>query len=176
MAFLTGAMIALTGASALSSASGARRAGRAARAAGAAEERLLDFNAQVSERQATDAIARGAEAKARLRGDLRRQAGSTRAALAASGVDLDAGSALDVQADSEAAGALDLLTVEMNARREAYGYRVQAMDARLRRQAVRAGAQGQAAAYGSQAVSTLLTGAAQIGGIYAGRPRAPRKP
>jgi hypothetical protein len=25
-------------------------------------------------------------------------------------------------------------------------------------------------------VSTLLTGAAQIGGIYAGRPRAPRKP
>lgn len=74
---------------------------------------------------ARDAIARGTEASHWAMSDTRRMIGSQRARLAAQGVDVNSGSALDVQADTMALGELDALTIKNNAAREAWGYKTQ---------------------------------------------------
>jgi hypothetical protein len=85
--------------------------------------------------------------------------GSQRAAYAAQGVDINSGSAADVVANDKQLGALDVLTIKQNAAREAHGYEMQANLAR------KAGANA-ARNYNNQAISTLLTGAAQAGSTY----------
>ncbi len=52
--------------------------------------------------------------------------GTQRTALAANGVDVNSGSASQLQDDTAMLGELDALTIQNNAAREAYGYRVQA--------------------------------------------------
>jgi hypothetical protein len=52
--------------------------------------------------------------------------GSQRAALAAQGGDVNAGSDLDIVGDTARAGKLDELTIRNNAARHAYDFRVQA--------------------------------------------------
>lgn len=123
-------------------------------------------NATLADQQAADTIARGREAEMRQRTATKGLIGSQRAALAASGVDITSGSAADVQADSAYLGELDALMIRNNARREAYGYQVQAtQDRAAAANAVRAGS-NEAASIRNQGVSTLLTGALQTYGGY----------
>jgi len=112
----------------------AKRAGEAqARAAGDAAD-LSDYNAAVAELQAQDAIARGTEEEQRFRTKVRGSIGAQRAGFAASNIDVNFGSAVDVQADAAMLGELDALTIRSNARREAWGYEVNAEDSRRRGQ------------------------------------------
>lgn len=99
---------------------------------GVANERLMKQNARIADWQADDALDRGRQAEGRHRIDVRRTIGAQRARLAASGVEINDGSALDVQADTARLGELDALTIRNNAAREAWGYRVQATDLRAR--------------------------------------------
>lgn len=119
------------------------------RATGKAQQQLAEYNARVAELHADDAIVRGKESEQRLRKDVRGLIGSQRVAFAASGQEVDSGSALDVQADTAALGELDALTIRTNAAREAWGYRIQSEDSRTRGAIARA--EGN-----NKAISTIL--------------------
>lgn len=111
----------------------------------------LELNRQMADIQAKDAIARGDREAEALRARTKKLIGSQRAALAAQGIEVGSGSALDVQADTAALGAVDELTIRNNAWREAFGYRTQALGF---------GSQGALAALAArnQQRQTILTG------------------
>lgn len=85
---------------------------------------------QILEARARDARAIGADEESRYRASVRGLIGSQRAGFAAQGVDVGSGSAVDVQADAAYLGELDALTIRNNAAREAWGYEVEADQAR----------------------------------------------
>lgn len=85
------------------------------------------INAGIAEQNASYAIAAG-EAEAQQQGmKTRAEIGQTRATQGASGLDVNRGSAVDVRASEAEVGAMDQAMVRANAQRQAYGYRVQAM-------------------------------------------------
>lgn len=123
--------------------------------AGKVNQRLSEYNAGVAEYQAVDAIKRGRVEATRRRTLTRGIIGAQRVSLARQGVDINDGSALDVQADSAYLGELDAQTIQNNAAREAWGFKVQAYDMRLRGDAQRQ--QGDMGA-----INTLLTGSSNL--------------
>lgn len=95
-----------------------------------------EYNAAVANLQADDAMVRGETAVKRQRALTRQITGAQRAAFAAQGQDPNDAdsSAMDIQQDAAYLGELDVVTIRNNAAREAWGYRVQAQDARVRGQ------------------------------------------
>jgi hypothetical protein len=133
-------------------------AGVAGRQAADSQASIADFNASVADQQSADAIARGQQEEDRFRMQVRGLIGSQRAGFAASNVDVSYGSPVDVQADSAFLGELDALTIRTNARREAWGYQVQATDLRNRAKIAR-----QTGFYSEQAGNALATSSAISG-------------
>ena len=74
---------------------------------------------------AQDAIERGKVDRAKAAIASKQRQGAQRAALAAGGVDVNSGSALDLQLETEALGNYDQLVAMNNAEREALGFRTQ---------------------------------------------------
>ncbi|RMH12120.1 MAG: hypothetical protein D6698_15615 [Gammaproteobacteria bacterium] len=91
-----------------------------------AQSKAAAYSAQVAERQAQDALARGREEEQRKRMQVRRMIGTQKARLGANLVDVSSGTPSDLVADTAMLGELDALTVRNNAEREAWGYRAQA--------------------------------------------------
>lgn len=116
-------------------------------------------NAQISERAARDAEERGRVAEQQQRLKTSQMIGTQRSALASSGVQVDAGSALDVVADSAMIGEMDALTTRQNAEREAYQLQLQAYNARTQA--------GMTTMAGNNAASNAMWGAGStlIGGL-----------
>lgn len=168
MAALTAALIGLTAAQTVASFAAQRKAAGAAQAQGDYQGAILDENATVSDQQAADAIARGHEASLRLGADVKQAVGSSRASMAAQGLDLDVGSAAQIPGEIKAVGALDRLTIENNARREAWGFNVQAQDERNQAKLARMGGRNEAAARKYASYNTLLNGATSLAGMYGG--------
>jgi len=108
-------------------------------------------NARFAELQAEDATRRGALSASRQRGQVRGVIGSQQVAFASQGVDVGSRSVADVAADSGLKGELDAITIENNAFREAFGFRVEAAESR----AAASGARTQSR---SNAGNTLITG------------------
>lgn len=105
---------------------GQSKASSATRSAAArAEGQIALQNAQMSGWQAEDAIDRGETAAMQVQQRGAQIKGSQRAAMAANGVDLGVGSALQVITDTDYLTSIDATTVANNAAREAWGYRVQ---------------------------------------------------
>lgn len=98
---------------------------------------IEDFNARMSEAKARDALYRGAEEEKKQRLGIRGLIGSQRASFAAQGLELDLGSALDVQTDTAYQGELDALTIRTNAARESWGFQVEAEGARMQSRALK---------------------------------------
>lgn len=180
-AFSTIALLALAGASTAISATSAIKGGNAAKRAGTAqkdvaeqEAQLAEFNASVADLQAKDAVERGVEDEGRFRQSVRGMIGQQRAAIGASGVDVNYGSSVDVQADAAYLGELDALTIRTNAGREAWGYKVQAADLRKRATIARkegvyleaAGKETQAASRWQAAGTIAGTGASLLEARY----------
>lgn len=108
------------------------RASLATKRAAESQARLAEYNAGVSDLLAKDAIDRG-EDEARLVGkQVEQVVGSQRATMAANGIDVGFGTAVDLQADTAWQGELDALQIRTNAMREAWGYQVEATDMRTR--------------------------------------------
>jgi len=135
--------------------------GQAAKKQGAAEQEaansqadLSDYNAAVADLQATDATARGAEQESRFRAGIRGMVGAQRSGFAAGNIDVGYGSAVDVQADTAYTGELDAQTIKVNAQREAWGFKVQAVDLRKRADIAR-----KTGVYAEQAGRERATGA-----------------
>lgn len=107
--------------------SGALAQSAALRSQGDIQKSIYDANARMADVAAEDALRRGKKAQTQVRKAARKLQGSQRAAFAAQGIDPNAGSAADIQEETEVMGALDALTVKNNAWREAWGYRAQAL-------------------------------------------------
>lgn len=116
-------------------------------------------------------LAKRAADDARVRGELEMQQafiknqnllGRQRAVLAANGVDVNTGSALQIQKDTAQLGKLERLTIRSNAEREALGFEAQGMN--FNADAQLATLKGDAAAASSRtaAFSTALTGAGDV--------------
>jgi len=103
---------------------------KAQKAAGAYQQQTYEQNARLAEIQAQDAIDRGETDAKNNDKKTKVLIGAQRARLAAQGIDIESGSALDVQTDTAAAGAEDSLTIRNNAWRESWGYKVQALNYR----------------------------------------------
>lgn len=125
------------------------------RETGKANQALANYNANVAEYQADDAIKRGVVAAGRRRLQTKQVIGEQRVNLASQGVDVNEGSAVDVQANAAYLGELDAVTIQNNAAREAWGYKVQARDQTAR---------GNIAAMtaDNMAANTLLTGSSNL--------------
>jgi hypothetical protein len=100
--------------------------------AGREQQKMFERNAGFAEWQAADATTRGKINEKRQRQATEGVIGAQRTSLATQNVDVNAGSSLDVQADAAYLGELDALTIRSNAAKEAYGFKVQAEDYRLR--------------------------------------------
>jgi hypothetical protein len=128
--------------------------------AGNAAKSIGDYNANVADEQATDAIARGTFEQQKFALGVKSTIGSQRAGFAGQNVDVGTGSPVDVTADAAYLGKLDEQTIAINAQREALGYKVQAQNARM------GGQQAQTAGYFGAASTVLGTGASLLGAKY----------
>lgn len=117
-----------------------------------------DQNRQFAELMSEDAIRRGDRAALEHRKKIRQLIGSQRAALAAQGIDVNSGSAMDTQMDTATLGAYDVETIKNNAWREAWGLKTQA--SQYATQAAMAGISGGLAGFAGQQAqqATYLTG------------------
>lgn len=100
------------------------------RAEGKYQEAIMRQNARVAEMQAEDAIDRGEVEESILRLQIRALIGSQRASMGAQGIEINDAdeSAGLVQLSTRAQGEYDALLIRNNAAREAWGYKVQAVD------------------------------------------------
>ena len=122
-------------------------------------KKIAKYNADVANMQARDAIERGTEQEQQFRIGVRRMIGSQRVGFASQGVDVNKGSAVDVQADAQRLGELDALAIRSNAAREAWGFKVQATNYQNQgRMAAMSGTMG--------AISSLAVGGAQSYATY----------
>lgn len=101
-----------------------------AEAAGLTAEQAR-LNAIRAEYAAKDAEARGSVEAANITSKGTQTIASGRVATAASGIELDSPTALNVASTTRAYSALDALTARANAAREAYGYRQQGQDYKI---------------------------------------------
>lgn len=108
-----------------SSAMGAYNQSKGTKAAYEYQAAVNRNNATLAEWQARDAITRGQRAEQSQRLKTAQLKGSQRAALAARGVALDEGSALNILDDTDFMGEADAMTIRDNAAREAWGARTQ---------------------------------------------------
>jgi hypothetical protein len=147
-------------------AAGAIQQGQAAAAASKYNAQVQEMNATLADRRARDAVARGQAEEQRKRTEVSRIMGAQKAAMAANGVDVGFGSPLDTLVDTATLGELDALTIRSNSYREAYDYKVDAVNRRAGANLSRM--EGQSAKAGSylDAAGTVLTGFGKAYGQY----------
>jgi hypothetical protein len=121
-----------TGVSAGSTAVGAYSQSQAYTEQGRFSRSMGNLNANMTEMQATDAIHRGNVAANRQNLRTRLLIGRQRAVAAGQGVDVNSGSALDLQANAARMGVIDANTLKMNAYKEAMGLRMEGSNQRFR--------------------------------------------
>jgi hypothetical protein len=117
--------MALGAASLAFGAMGAYQQSASAKASMEYQSQVAQNNAITAEYQAQDAVKRGEVAEAEQRRRTSMMKGSQTARLAANGLDISEGSALNILSDTDWMGEQDALTVRDNASREAWGYRQQ---------------------------------------------------
>lgn len=111
---------------AVSTATGAVVQAKALRTAGDLERRRADASAAEARQNAEDVLATGEIAEQRARRRTAKVLSAQRAAFGAQGVELS-GSALDVQEETALIGALDAMTIRVNALRGAFGFQAEAL-------------------------------------------------
>jgi hypothetical protein len=149
---------------ALSSLFGGMAQADSLRTQGEIAERANKLNAEFAELQAEDALSRGDIALDRQGRAARKILGSQRARLAAQGISIDSGSALDAQIATGALAQEDAVMIRSNAFREALGFKSQAQGYKYAATIARASGD-------QQAQQTLLTAgvrALEYGGKAAG--------
>lgn len=132
---------------------GAYQQSASAKASMEYQSQVAKNNAITAEYQAQDAIKRGQVAEEQQRRKTAMMKGSQTARLAANGLDISEGSALQILSDTDWMGEQDALTVRDNANREAWGYRVQGQNASSNSNMLKASADAQ---------NPLLSGATSI--------------
>lgn len=143
-----------SGVNAIASLASAYSQSQSLKAQGRYQRAVAETNAKLAEMNADDALRRGDKEAARYLKQAKGVRGAQRAAMAAQGIEVDSGSAAEIQADTEKIAAENVVTIKTNAFREAWGYRVEGLNQSY------AGKFASMAA-GNQARDTLLTGGLQ---------------
>lgn len=99
---------------------------RNAKSAYEAQAQVARNNEMIAGWQAEDALARGDRQASEVRMKSRQLKGRQRATMAANGIDLGTGSALEILTDTDYFGEIDANTVKDNASKEAWALRNQA--------------------------------------------------
>lgn len=128
---------------------------------GAFNSSMLTGNAALKDQAATETINAGDTSADWQRVRTGQAIGTQRTAQAANGIDVNSGSAAQIQDDTAMLGELDALTIQNNAAREAYGYRVQAKQDRLNAAQVTTNA-------GNKATGSILGGLGSAFGSFTG--------
>ena len=149
-------------AGAMAQAQGQRHAGESKAAEYRYQAEIDENNRKVALWKAADAKARGAKDEAAHRVKVAALKGRQRSALAASGVELGSGSALDILGDTAALGELDALTIRSNAERESYEQNVVASNLKANAGMKRMGADNAIIAGKIGAQTSLLSGAGSV--------------
>lgn len=157
-------MTALAIGSTLMGAAGAIQQGQATAAANTYSAQVQDMNATLADRRAKDAIARGQVDEQRKRQQVAQVRGQQTAAMAANGVDLSFGSPLDTIVDTSVLGELDALTIRTNSAREAYDFKVDAVNKRSGAGMSRMQADNAVTGSYMNAAGTILGGAGKVYG------------
>lgn len=120
-----------------------------------------EINAKFAEMEAKEVINAGDRQAREYRKKVRQTAGAQRAALAASGVDVDVGTAAQLQRETAETGALDVMAIKNNAWRQAFGLTQESIAQRYQAQFTRV--------TGEQAArATLISGYIGAAGSLAG--------
>lgn len=128
---------------------------------GAFSSGMFKQNAVLKDQAANEAITAGNSSADWQRVRTGQAVGTQRAVQAANGIDVNSGSAAQLQDDTAMIGELDALTLQNNAAREAYGYRIQA-------QQDRANAAQTLTNAGNKATGSILGGLGSAFGSFAG--------
>lgn len=128
---------------------------------GAFQEAMAEQNAAYKEAAAQDAEKRGAVDADRYRRQVGQLIGSQRTGFAANGIDVNSGTAAEIQDDTAAFGEFDALTIANNAAREAWGYRVGAQNDLMNGRMAQSNAR-------SAATGSILGGVGSAFGSFAG--------
>ncbi len=91
--------------------------GYAAYSGAVAGNKAAEYNAKKLEQESAMAAEQGLQAEAQQRAKTKQYVGAQRAGYGASGVDVNEGTPLEVQADTERIGELDALTIQANTSR-----------------------------------------------------------
>ena len=130
------------------------------------QARIAEVNAKIAEGQSRDALQRGERQEQGTRMGAAQLRSSQRAAMGSSGIDLGSETAAAVLTSTDYLTEVETNTIKANALREAWGFRMDAGQSRSEASMARATARGISPA--GEAFSTLMTGAAQVAGSYAG--------
>lgn len=121
---------------------------------------LSEINAQISDVAVKQELQRGSEQASQLKLQAANMKSSQKAALAASGVVINEGSAKNILDSTDYMVARDIDTINANAVRAAFGQKTQSMNYRLQAGSQRAGAT--AISPGMQAATSLLGSAGNV--------------
>jgi hypothetical protein len=123
----------------------------AVKARGDYEEFIARQNADLADRDAKEIEKRGDKASSDYKNQVNQLKGQQRSSMAAQGIDINQGSAAEIQKETATLGALDALQLKNNAWREAFGMRGQANQYRAQGRMAKVAAK-------NEAKNTLLTG------------------
>lgn len=134
----------------------------AANAQGKYAQQVANQNAQIEDRNRIDAISRGETEQLQNYRKLSQALGQARLKNAAAGIDVNFGSAANMESDIAMIGYEDAATIAENTNKEVMGYDINAINQRAQGQADRM--KGKAAQTGAfiGAAGTLLSSASQI--------------
>lgn len=146
---------------------GSIQGGIAAKKQAAYQAAVLRNNKLIAERAADQAIAEGRE-KIQAKGlEVAQLIGRQRAALASGNIVVDQDSALELAVDAARTGALDQISLEVNAEREALALRMQGANFEAKAQAAEAAGRDSARAGLIQGLGTLATTASTVASKWA---------
>jgi hypothetical protein len=163
---LLGSMV-LGGLGTATSAAGKVSAGYAKSQNAAYQSQVAANNAAIAQQDATLEIQAGEIAAVNQGLKTRARIGSERATMGAAGIDVNSGSAVDVQAGTAELGMLDALTVRSDAAKRAYRKSVEAVSDTAQSQLLAAQSEQEKTAGWLGAGETLLSGASTVGGSWA---------
>lgn len=124
------------------------------------EARQLEQNSKIMKMKAEDTVRQGDYDADTLKRKSKGIIGSQRAGFASGNIDINSGSALDVQGDTAAETEIDAIAIRNNAFREAMGYKMEASNMKSQAKIVKA--TGRASAN----LSLLGGGVSAVGNYY----------
>lgn len=143
------------------------QASNAASQASKFNEQVAANNAQIALQNANWASQAGEQQAAAAQQKTRATVGAIKTAQAASGVDVNTGSAVDVRSSAASLGELDAINIRSNAARQAYGYQTSSASETAKSQLDQYTAQNDVTAGQLNAAGTIIGGAGSAASDYA---------